>query len=123
MCRTRRIAPLTLALVLGIALASTALAQAPAASTPPVSPVPSATLAAVPSAPADAAQPDLGALAELLSPLAGAQEQIVLCSPQSAFFCVNKSCQCQRFTCARCGVQSFTCDEASQTSHCVCKTC
>ncbi|HEY0512187.1 MAG TPA: hypothetical protein VGH73_09800 [Thermoanaerobaculia bacterium] len=48
---------------------------------------------------------------------------ILLCSPPTIYVCVNKSCECSRYTCSRCGVKSFTCDENTGASTCVCKTC
>ena len=91
-------------LILGILCCGAALAQSPA--------------------PASPAAPDLATLHQaIFSPNADPQEKIVLCSPPTNDVCVNKSCQCSRFTCARCGVKSFTCDEATGVSSCVCKTC
>jgi hypothetical protein len=70
------------------------------------------------------AAPDLQTLAQqIFSPMADAQPVIVLCSPPTNDVCANKNCQCVRFTCSRCGVKSFTCDEATGHSTCVCKTC
>ena len=48
---------------------------------------------------------------------------IALCSPPTNDVCVDKQCQCSRITCSHCGVKSFTCDEATGQSTCVCKTC
>jgi hypothetical protein len=48
---------------------------------------------------------------------------IALCSPPANDVCVNKNCQCVRLTCSRCGVKSFTCNESTGASTCVCKTC
>jgi hypothetical protein len=94
-------------LILGILFCSVALAQAP-------SPAPATRATA----------PDLQTIAqEIFSPLADAQPRAVLCSPPTNDVCPYKNCQCVRFTCARCGVKSFTCDEATGQSTCVCKTC
>ena len=48
---------------------------------------------------------------------------IALCSPPTNDICVDKNCQCVRLTCSRCGVKSFTCNESTGASTCVCKTC
>ena len=108
------------ALVLGLLACGAALAQAPTTTQLPAeitAPSPSAT-----------AEPATTPLLELLdqavdSPLVGAQPRIVLCSPPTIYFCVNQQCQCQRFTCARCGIKSFTCDENTHQVSCVCKSC
>jgi|tagenome__1003787_1003787.scaffolds.fasta_scaffold19687065_1 hypothetical protein len=77
-----------------------------------------------PASPAHPGAPDLEALHQaIFAPNADPEPKIVLCSPPTNDVCVNKSCQCSRFTCARCGVKSFTCDEATGVSSCVCKTC
>jgi hypothetical protein len=102
---------------LGLLAAGAAQAQAPAASS---------SLPATITAPQDEADttPLLQQLqAAVDSPLQGAQPRALLCSPETIYFCVNESCQCSRFTCARCGVKSFTCDENTHQFSCVCKTC
>jgi hypothetical protein len=109
--------PSCTALVFGLLACGAALAQAPA------SPLPAAI-----TAPAQTAEPATTPLLELLdqavdSPLVGAQPRIVLCSPPTVYVCVNKQCECQRFTCARCGIKSFTCDENTGQFSCVCKSC
>jgi len=77
-----------------------------------------------PTAATQAAAPDLQTLAQqIFSPMADAQPRVALCSPPTNDVCPNKNCQCVRFTCARCGVKSFTCNEATGQSSCVCKTC
>ncbi|HSU82034.1 MAG TPA: hypothetical protein VLR69_06410 [Thermoanaerobaculia bacterium] len=92
-------------LILGILCCGAALAQSPAPASHP-------------------AAPDLQTLHQaIFAPNADPQPKALLCSPQSIDPCVNKSCQCSRFTCAACGVKSFTCDEATGASTCVCKTC
>lgn len=92
-------------LILGILCCGAALAQSPAPASHP-------------------AAPDLKTLHQaIFAPNADPQPKALLCSPQSIDPCVNKSCQCSRFTCAACGVKSFTCDEATGASTCVCKTC
>jgi hypothetical protein len=48
---------------------------------------------------------------------------IALCSPPTNDICVNKQCECARYTCSRCGIKSFTCSESTGASTCVCKTC
>lgn len=48
---------------------------------------------------------------------------IALCSPPTNDVCVNKQCECARYSCSRCGVKSFTCNESTGASTCVCKTC
>jgi len=109
--------PLCTALVLGLLACGAALAQAPASSQLPAeitAPSPSAT----------ATTPLLELLDQAVdSPLAGAQPRIVLCSPPASDVCVNKQCECLRFTCARCGIKSFTCNESTGQSSCVCKSC
>ena len=68
--------------------------------------------------------PDLQTLHQaIFAPNADPQPKIVLCSPPTNDVCVNKSCECSRFQCSRCGVKSFTCNEATGVSSCVCKTC
>jgi len=106
--------PFCTALVLGLLACGAALAQAP--------------IPAEITAPSPTAEPTTTPLLQQIqaavdSPLLGAQPRIVLCSPQTIYFCVNQQCQCQRFTCARCGIQSFTCDENTHQVSCVCKTC
>jgi hypothetical protein len=113
----RKTLPLCTALLLGLLTCGAALAQAPAASS---------SLPAAITAPQ--AEPDTTPLLQQLqaavdSPLASAQQRFVLCSPPTAYFCPDEQCQCQRFTCARCGIKSFTCDENTETFSCVCKTC
>ena len=91
-------------LILGILCCGAALAQSPA--------------------PASPAAPDLATLHQaIFAPNADPEPKALLCSPQSIDPCVNKSCQCSRFTCAACGVKSFTCNESTGASTCVCKTC
>jgi hypothetical protein len=104
--------------LLGLLSAGAALAQAPAASLP----------ADLTAPQPQAAEADTTPLLQQLqatvdSPLQGAQPRALLCSPQTIYFCVNESCQCSRFVCARCGVKSFTCDENTHQFSCVCKTC
>ena len=106
--------PFRTALVLGLLACGAVLAQAP--------------IPAEITAPSPTAQPATTPLLELLdqavdSPLAGAQPRIVLCSPPTSDVCANKQCECQRFTCARCGIKSFTCNESTGQSSCVCKSC
>lgn len=94
-------------LIVGIVFCSAALAQTPG-------PAPATRPAA----------PDLQTLAqEIFSPMADAQPRVVLCSPPTNDVCPYKNCECVRFTCSRCGVKSFTCNEATGQSSCVCKTC
>ena len=94
-------------LIVAVVFCSAALAQAPA-----------------PAPATQAAAPDLQTLAQqIFSPMADAQPRVVLCSPITSDVCPYKNCQCVRFTCSRCGVKSFTCDEATGQSTCVCKTC
>ena|SRR5947209_9236308 len=116
----RKTLPLCTVLILGLLgllAGGAALAQAPASSSLP------ADLTA-PAQAEPATTPLLQQLqAAVDSPLAGAQPRLALCSPQTIYFCVNENCQCQRFTCAKCGIKSFTCDESSRTFSCVCKTC
>ena len=79
---------------------------------------------AQPAASAPTAKPDLQTLHDsIFAPGSDPEPRIVLCSPMPNDVCVYKSCTCYRFTCSRCGVQSFTCDEATGQSSCVCKTC
>ena len=115
----RQTLPLCTALLLGILgllAGGAALAQAPDAVLPAALTAPQAAEAAT--------TPLLQQLqAAVDSPLAGAQPRALLCSPETIYFCVNESCQCDRFTCAHCGVKSFTCDENTHQFSCVCKTC
>jgi hypothetical protein len=98
-----RKALLSLALIL---CCSVALAQSPA-----------------PASPAGAA-PDLQTLHQaIFAPNADPQPKVALCSPPANDVCVNKDCECVRFQCSRCGAKSFTCDEATGVSSCVCNTC
>ena len=79
---------------------------------------------ALPSAPASTAGPDLQTLHQaIFAPNADPQQKIALCSPPANDVCVNKNCECVRFQCSRCGVKSFTCNELTGVSSCVCKTC
>ena len=116
----RKTLPLCTALLLGLLgllAGGAALAQAPASSSLP------ADLTAPPQT-EPATTPLLQQLQDAVdSPLAGAQQRAALCSPPTAFVCVNKQCECQRFTCARCGIKSFTCDENTGKSSCICKSC
>src|SRR5262245_14377537 len=90
-------------LILGILCCGAALAQSPA-----------------PASPAQPAAPDLDALHQaIFAPGADPQPKIVLCSPPTNDVCPYKQCQCLRFTCARCGIKTFTCDEATGQSTCV----
>jgi len=118
----RQTLPLCTALLLGILgllAGGAALAQAPAAAV-----LPAALTAPQPQAAEAGTTPLLQQLqAAVDSPLAGAQPRALLCSPETIYFCVNESCQCDRFTCAHCGVKSFTCDENTHQFSCVCKTC
>jgi hypothetical protein len=77
------------------------------------------------SHPGSESQPsDLQSLEQAISsPNANAQPRIALCSPPTNDVCVDKNCQCVRFTCSHCGVKSFTCNESTGKSICVCKTC
>jgi len=117
----RKTLPLCTAILLGLlGLLSAGAAQAQA---PTVS-LPAGLTAPQPQAAETDTTPLLQQLqAALDSPLQGAQPRALLCSPQTIYFCVNQSCQCSRFTCARCGVKSFTCDENTHQFSCVCKTC
>jgi hypothetical protein len=104
--------------LLGLLAGGAALAQAPAASLP----------AALTAPPLQAAEAETTPLLQQLqaavdSPLQGAQPRALFCSPPTAFFCVNAQCECQRFTCAHCGIKSFTCNENTEQFSCVCKTC
>lgn len=93
-------------LILGILCCGAALAQSPA----PATPHPGA--------------PDLAALHQaIFSPNADPQEKIVLCSPPTSDVCPYKQCECLRYTCSRCGIKSFTCNEATGASTCVCNAC
>jgi len=77
-----------------------------------------------PASPASAVTPDLESLHQaIFAPSSDPQPRIVLCSPPTNDVCPYKQCQCLRYTCARCGIQSFTCNEATGASSCVCKTC
>ncbi|HEX3556056.1 MAG TPA: hypothetical protein VIA62_22790 [Thermoanaerobaculia bacterium] len=117
----RKTLPLCTALLLGLLACGAALAQAPASMLPGELP---AAITAPPQTESDTKTPLLQQLqAAVDSPLAGAQPRAALCSPPTAFVCVNKQCECQRFTCARCGIKSFTCDENTGKSSCVCKSC
>jgi hypothetical protein len=79
---------------------------------------------AQPAGPASTAQPDLQTLHDaIFAPNAEPQPRIVLCSPMPDDPCVYQNCQCVRFTCARCGVKSFTCNSQTGQFTCVCKTC
>jgi hypothetical protein len=81
---------------------------------------------AQPSAPASPAgsAPDLQTLHQaIFAPNADPQPKVALCSPPANDVCVNKNCECVRFQCSRCGVKSFTCNETTGVSSCVCKTC
>jgi len=79
---------------------------------------------AQPAAPASPAKADLQTLHDaIFAPNTDPQPRVVLCSPMPNDVCVYKNCTCYRFTCSRCGVQSFTCDEQTGQSSCVCKTC
>ena len=91
-------------LILGIlCCCGAALAQAPAATSP---------------------SPDLDTLHQaIFAPNADPQPKIVLCSPPTNDVCPYKQCECLRYTCSRCGIKSFTCNEATGASTCVCKTC
>src|SRR5262249_23811826 len=103
--------------LLGLLTAGAALAQAPAPSLP-------ADLTAPQPQPAAETTPLLQQLqAAVDSPLVGAQPRALFCSPPTVYFCVNRECECHRFTCAKCGIKSFTCDENAETFSCVCKTC
>ena len=94
-------------LILGILCCGAALAQSPA-----------------PASPTHPAAPDLQTLHQaIFAPGSDPEPKALLCSPQTIDPCVNKSCQCSRFTCAACGVKSFTCNESTGASTCVCKTC
>ncbi|MBW8879436.1 MAG: hypothetical protein JF614_31260 [Acidobacteria bacterium] len=116
----RKTLPLCTALLLGLLAGGAALAQAPASTLP--TPLPADLTAPAQAEPATT--PLLQQLQDAVDlPLAGAQQRAALCSPPTAFVCVNKQCECQRFTCARCGIKSFTCDENTGKSSCVCKTC
>jgi hypothetical protein len=91
-------------LILGILCCGAALAQSPV--------------------PASAAAPDLDTLHQaIFAPNADPQPKIVLCSPPTNDICPYKQCECLRYTCSRCGIKSFTCNEATGQSTCVCKTC
>jgi hypothetical protein len=115
----RKTLPRCTVLLLGLLglLAAAALAQAPAASTS----LPAALTA--PQAEADTTPLLQQLQASVDSPLASAQSRALFCSPPSAYFCVDAQCECQRFTCAHCGIKSFTCDENTEQFSCVCKTC
>jgi hypothetical protein len=115
MCRT---SILVLTLVAALATAGAALAHpaTPASTNAPTQALPAwladSTPAAAPGVP----------------PLAiGVPEPTpmgALCSPPTNDYCPYANCICVRFTCAHCGgVKSFTCNEATQTSTCTCKTC
>ncbi len=94
-------------LILGILCCGAALAQTPA-----------------PASPAGTVTPDLETLHQaIFGPSSDPQPKIVLCSPPTNDVCPYKQCQCLRYTCARCGIKTFTCDEATGQSTCVCKTC
>jgi hypothetical protein len=91
-------------LILGILCCGAALAQSPA--------------------PASTAAPDLDTLHQaIFAPSSDPQPKIVLCSPPTNDVCPYKQCECLRYTCSRCGIKSFTCNEATGQSSCVCKTC
>ena len=94
-------------LILGILCCGAALAQTPA-----------------PVSPASAVTPDLETLHQaIFAPNSDPQPKIVLCSPPTNDPCVDANCRCVRQQCFRCGVKSFTCNEATGQSTCVCKTC
>ena len=94
-------------LILGILCCGAALAQSPA-----------------PGSPAHPAAPDLDTLHQaIFAPNSDPQPKIALCSPPTNDVCVDKNCECVRSQCRRCGVQSFTCNESTGVSSCVCKTC
>lgn len=70
------------------------------------------------------AAPDLATLHQaIFAPNADPQPKIALCSPPTNDVCVNKECECARYSCSRCGIKSFTCNESTGASSCVCKTC
>jgi len=75
-----------------------------------------AALAAVPAVPT-ASAPNLPAF---LQGAHGAQPAFVMsCEPPTRFFCVNASCHCG-VSCGSSGVKSFTCNETTHVSSCVC---
>ncbi len=83
----------------------------------------SIALAQSSASPATAA-PDLQTLHQaIFSPNADPQPKIALCSPPTNDVCPYKQCECLRYTCSHCGIKSFTCNEATGVSSCVCKTC
>jgi hypothetical protein len=83
----------------------------------------SIALAQPSASPANSA-PDLQTLHQaIFSPNADPQPKIALCSPPTNDVCPYKQCECLRYTCSRCGIKSFTCNEATGASTCVCKTC
>ncbi|HEY4588505.1 MAG TPA: hypothetical protein VIJ02_09625 [Thermoanaerobaculia bacterium] len=80
--------------------------------------------AALAQSPAHPAAPDLDTLHQaIFAPSSDPQPKIVLCSPPTNDVCPYKQCECLRYTCSRCGIKSFTCNEATGQSSCVCKTC
>ena len=94
-------------LILGILCCGAALAQSPAPAPRP----PTGT-------------PDLDTLHQaIFAPGSDPQQKIVLCSPPTNDVCPYKQCECLRYTCSHCGIKTFTCNEATGASTCVCKTC
>jgi hypothetical protein len=81
---------------------------------------------ALPSAPASTAgvAPDFQTLHQaIFAPNADPEPRIALCSPPTNDVCPYKQCECLRYTCSRCGIKSFTCNESTGVSSCVCNAC
>lgn len=83
-----------------------------------------AALAQSPAPASQPAAPDLDTLHQaIFAPNADPQPKIVLCSPPTSDVCPYKQCECLRYTCSRCGIKSFTCNESTGQSSCVCNAC
>ena len=94
-------------LILGILCCGAALAQSPA-----------------PATPAHPGAPSLETLHQaIFTPGSDPQQKLVLCSPPTNDVCPYKQCECLRYTCSRCGIKSFTCNESTGQSSCVCNAC
>jgi hypothetical protein len=78
--------------------------------------------AALAAAPPPTAAPASPALAAILSgPPAGAQYVVITRCEPTINVCVNKACQCG-VICGSRGVKSFTCNQNTGASNCVCNS-
>lgn len=73
--------------------------------------------AAPPPAPVAPTSPALAAV--LSGPAAGAQYMVITRCVPTINVCANKACQCD-VTCGSRGVKSFTCNQSTGASTCVC---